>query len=123
MLAEAVDLHDVGVLELGDGLGLRQEAGEGLGSGVPAGQGDLHGAEAVEPDLAGLVDDPHPAAAQLGEDLAARDVREGVRRRTRGRLRPHPVPSWSPAEGLRVHPGFELTRRDDSAKTESISPS
>ena len=37
-LADVVDLDDVGVLELGDGLGLGEEADRGDGVGVGAGQ-------------------------------------------------------------------------------------
>ena len=40
-LADVVDLDDVGVLELGDGLGLGQEADRGDGVGVGAGQDHL----------------------------------------------------------------------------------
>ena len=82
MLADVEDLDDVGVLELGDGLGLGQEAGGGLGAGVRAGQDHLQGDDAVEPDLAGLVDDAHAAAAQLAHDLVAGD---GDRCRANGR--------------------------------------
>ena len=78
MLADVVDLDDVGVLEPGDGLGLGQEADGGLGAGVRAGQDHLQGDGAVEPDLAGLVDDPHAAAAQLALDLVAGDGRRGA---------------------------------------------
>ena len=42
-LADLVDLHDVGVLQAGDGLRLGQEAGGGLGVGVGAGQDHLQG--------------------------------------------------------------------------------
>ena len=96
MLADVVDLDDVGVLEPGDGLGLGEEAGGGLGAGVRAGQDHLQGDGAVEPDLAGLVDDAHAAAAQLAQDLVAgeRGVgtpgggrrRVAIRRRGDGRL-------------------------------------
>ena len=77
-LADVVDLDDVGVLELGDGLGLGQEAGGGDGVGVGAGQDHLQGAGAVQADLPGLVDDPHAAAAQLALDLVAGDGRRGA---------------------------------------------
>ena len=68
MLADLVDLHDVGVLQPGDGLGLGAEAGQLLPSpACAAGQDHLEGDEAVEPDLPGLVDDAHAAAAQLAQ--------------------------------------------------------
>ena len=78
VLADLVDLDDVGVLQAGDGLGLGPEAAGGLGPGVLAGQDHLEGDEAVEPDLPGLVDDAHAAAAQLAEDLVAGDLGEGM---------------------------------------------
>ena len=45
------------------------------GAGVAAGQDHLEGDEAVEADLPGLVDDAHAAAAELAEDLVARQHR------------------------------------------------
>ena len=75
MLVDVEDLDDVRVLELGDGLGLGEEAGGGLGAGVGTGQDHLEGDGAVEPGLAGLVDDAHAAAAQFAHDLIARDRR------------------------------------------------
>ena len=39
----SVDLHDVGVLQPGDGLGLGQEADRGEGVGVGSGQDHLQG--------------------------------------------------------------------------------
>ena len=51
--------------------------------GVGAGQDHLQGDGAVEPDLAGPVDHAHAAAAQLAQDLVARDDRG----RTPGTLR------------------------------------
>ena len=42
-LADVVDLHDVGVLQAGDGLRLGQEAGGGLGAGVGAAPGSSSG--------------------------------------------------------------------------------
>ena len=47
-LADVVDLHDVGVLQAGDGLGLGQEAGDGLGAGMSTGQDHLQDARAVQ---------------------------------------------------------------------------
>ena len=72
-LADVVDLHDVGVLQAGDGLRLGQEADGGLGAGMGAGQDHLQDAGAVQADLPGAVDDAHAAAAQLAQDLVAVD--------------------------------------------------
>ena len=71
VLADLVDLHDVRVLQAGDGLGLGPEAGQLLGAGVVAGQDHLQGDDAVERELPGLVDDAHAAAAQLAQDFVA----------------------------------------------------
>ena len=76
-LADVVDLHDVGVLQAGDGLRLGQEADGGLVVGMGTGQDHLQGAGAVQEDLSGAVDDAHAAAAQLAQDLVAGDGRNG----------------------------------------------
>ena len=78
MVAESVDLHDIGVPHPGDGLGLGQEADGELSAGDVRPAGSSSSAKAVEPELARLVDDGHPAAAQLGKDLIARDLRRWV---------------------------------------------
>ena len=83
-LADVVDLDDIGVLEAGDGLGLPVEAGQGLGAGVGAGQDHLERDQTTQVDLAGLVNDPHAAAAQLLEDLEAGDGRPSGRSRDPG---------------------------------------
>ena len=84
VLVDVEDLDDVGVLELGDGLGLGQEPGGGLGAGVLAGQDHLQGDGAVESDLAGLVDDAHAAAAEFAQDLVARECRVVTQGGSRG---------------------------------------
>ena len=43
VLADLVDLHDVGMLQAGDGLGLGAEAGQFRAAGVAAGQDHLQG--------------------------------------------------------------------------------
>ncbi len=79
LFADFVDLNDVRVLELGDRLGLRLEPRHGAGS-RDAGRADhLDRHNAVQPRLPGLVDDPHAAAAELPEELVARDLRQGNR--------------------------------------------
>jgi hypothetical protein len=72
-LADLVDLHDVGVLKAGDGLGLGAEAGQFVGAGVGAGQDHLEGDQAVQAEVPGLVDDAHAAPAQFPEELVAGD--------------------------------------------------
>ena len=76
-LSDVVDLHDVGMLQAGDGLRLGQESGAGLGAGMATAQDHLQDAGAIQADLPGAVDDSHPAAAQLTQDLVARDGRGG----------------------------------------------
>ena len=84
VVAKSVDLNDIGVPNPGDGLGLGQEADEVLGAGMCALRDHFQSAKAVEPELARLVNDGHSAAAQLGQDLIARDLRRWVS----GDLRP-----------------------------------
>ena len=75
MLADLEDLDDVGVLEARHGLRLGAEAGPDLGPGELPLADHLEGDRAVEPDLPRLVDDAHPAPAQLAEDLMPVDFR------------------------------------------------
>ena len=67
MLADAEDRHDVGVVELGDRLRLAAEPLEAPGVEVDVVE-DLEGDVPPERLLDRLVDDPHPAPAQLAED-------------------------------------------------------
>src|SRR5262249_5051347 len=76
VLADLVDLHDVGVLQWGEGAGLLAEAGELLRAGVGPGQDHLQRAQPIQPYLPGLVDEAHPAATQLPQDLVTGDGRQ-----------------------------------------------
>ena len=71
MLADLVDLHDVGVLQSGDRLRLDAEPLPLRGAGISAAQDHFQGDDAVEADLPGLVNDAHAAAVQLLQDLVA----------------------------------------------------
>ena len=73
----------LGCCELGDGLGLGEEAGCRLGAGMAAAQDHLQSARTVQADLPGLVDHAHAAAAQLAQDLVAGDGRGGPFSRSR----------------------------------------
>jgi hypothetical protein len=64
MLAGQVDLHDVGVLEAGDDLGLGAEAGAILLPGRVAQEEDLDGHRPVQALLPRQEDQPHAAPAQ-----------------------------------------------------------
>ena len=66
-LADVIDLDDAGMLEPGDGLGLDPEPRRGRLAGVRPGQDHLQGARAVQRQVAGQVDHPHAAPAQLAE--------------------------------------------------------
>ena len=83
-LADVVDLHDVGVLQPGDGLRFGQEADGGLDAGMGAGQDHLQDAWSVQEDLSAAVDDAHAAAAQLAQDLVAGDGGDDAVGRRRG---------------------------------------
>ncbi len=69
LLADLVDLHDVGMLQAGHRLGLGLEAGQGVGAGVVGGEHHFEGDHTAQAGVAGLVDDAHAAAPQLTEDL------------------------------------------------------
>ena len=64
-LADAVDGDDVRVREAGGGARFAHEAFARLGGPRQVGGEHLDGHVAVELDVAGEVDDPHPAAAEL----------------------------------------------------------
>ena len=72
MLADAEDRHDVGMVQLRDGLRLALEPLEALG--IELGMVDrLDGDVPPERLLDRLVDDPHPAPAQFAEDAKLAD--------------------------------------------------
>ena len=79
VLADLVDLHDVGVLQAGRRLGLTPEAGQLLGVGLVAGSQQLQGHDPIQGHLPGLVDHTHSAAAQLRQEF----ITPGSRLRTR----------------------------------------
>ena len=66
--AEVVDGDDAGVVHLGDDLGFPLEALLGVLRQV-AGRDELDGHLAVQDGILRAIDDAHPAAPQLGEDL------------------------------------------------------
>jgi len=77
MAADLEDLHDVLMLEPGDGLAFRAKAGETDGVGVGTGQEHLESDDPVQVLVASLVDNAHAASAQDAEDLVAGDLRPG----------------------------------------------
>ena len=78
VLADGEDRDDVGVMELGGGVGLALEALAGLSRQAEAGGQDLEGNAAIQRDLPGLVDDAHAAATDLADEL---EVAESPERR------------------------------------------
>jgi hypothetical protein len=75
VLADLVDVDDVGVLELGGGLGLAAEAGPVVFVGVLAGADHLQGDRPLQAALPGQVDHAHAAAAEHAQDVVARHRR------------------------------------------------
>jgi hypothetical protein len=75
LLADLVDLHDVGVLQAGDGLPLEPEANAVHQPRRGPGQDDLEGDEPVEGALPCLVDDAHAAPPQLPQHLVVAERR------------------------------------------------
>jgi len=71
VLADLVDLNDVGVLQAGDGLGLGAEAGQVRRAGMAARQDHLQRDDAIQLEVPRLVDDTHAALAELAQDLVA----------------------------------------------------
>src|SRR5262249_31834932 len=72
--AHLINLHDVGVVQLGDRFGLDLEAGDLFGAGGGAGQDTLEGHDAAQAVLAGLVNDGHAATTEQFQDVIAGDV-------------------------------------------------
>ncbi len=73
VLADLEEGHDIGVMELGGGAGLAAEALDGRGAhGVP--RQDLERHAPAQRYLLGLIDDPHPPAADLAVDPVVADL-------------------------------------------------
>jgi hypothetical protein len=79
-LTHLVDLHDVGVLQPGNGLGLGAEACQVVRPCVAPRQDHLEGDQAVGQDLPSLVDDAHAAPAQLPQDFVAGHINTAASR-------------------------------------------
>ena len=81
LAADRVDGHDVGVVQLGGGLGLVLEALQVLGVQRRGERQHLQRDAPAQGQLHGLVDDAHAAAADLADDLEiAQRCRSGLRR-------------------------------------------
>ena len=77
-LADLVDLDDVLMIQRRGGLGLRPEAAAVLRVEQMPRECHLQGHAPLEPELIGLVDDGHPAGAQLADHLVSRYRREAI---------------------------------------------
>src|SRR5262245_47096172 len=73
LLADLVDVDDVGVLQTGDRQRLAPEAAHLLRAGQVAGADHLEGNAAAQPHLPGLVHHAHPAPAHLPHQLEVPD--------------------------------------------------
>ncbi len=87
ILTDLVDRYDTGMVQQCDRLGLVLEPAELIVAGENAGPDHLEGDGSVEADLAGLVHDPHAAAAQDFSDLVVAEVADSGTARPAGHLR------------------------------------
>jgi hypothetical protein len=76
-LADGVDRDDVGVVQLGGGLRLALEPLDRLLREPEPGRQDLEGDPAIQRQLAGLVDDAHPASADLAQQIEIAEPAQG----------------------------------------------
>ncbi len=104
LLANVIDLDDVGMLQPRDGLGLGVEAGDLGRAGMAARQDHLERDLAIEADVPCAVDHAHPAATELGQELVAGHDRT---RTGRGRLA---IPGRPPVRRAQVGQLQEPTR-------------
>ena len=74
LLADVVDGADVGMVQRGSGARLALKAAEGLRVARDVVREELQRHETMEADVLGLVDDAHPAGAQLLEDAVVGEV-------------------------------------------------
>ena len=95
------------MLEPGDRLGLGHKPGHNIGTGMKAGQDHLESAGPVQSNVARLVDDTHPASAQLILNFIAGDSGQAVRPRAH---RQHP--SRQPLHRLNRCPDGLRRRRE-----------
>ncbi len=74
MVADFVDVHDVGVLQPGGRLGLAAEPRQVLRRGVLPCQNHLEGDDAVQALLAGAIHHAHAPPAQHAQDFVPGDA-------------------------------------------------
>ena len=88
VLADFVNRHDVGVIEIGRRLGLGAKTLHVGSGGELAGQDHLESYDAIEADLPRFVDDAHAAAGKLLDQLVVAKVPQPRTRRTRSFIGP-----------------------------------
>ena len=69
MLAGFVNLHDVGMMQAGDGLCLGPEPAEPHLAGVGSSQDHLERDQSIQPAVPRLVNDPHAAPTEFREHV------------------------------------------------------
>ena len=72
MLAGLVNLHDVGMKQLGDGFRLGAKPRQPDLTDVRSRQDHLQGDQALQPTVPRLVDDAHAAPAEFFQDVVTR---------------------------------------------------
>jgi hypothetical protein len=72
--ADLVNLHDIGVLQLGDRRRLNLESSQIPASGMSAREDHLQGDHPFQSEVPGLVDHSHAASADLPQYLVARHL-------------------------------------------------
>ena len=72
VLAGLVNLHDVGMKQLGDGFRLGAKPRQAHLTDMRSGQDHLQRDQALQPAVPRLVDDAHAAAAELFQDVVTR---------------------------------------------------
>ena len=71
--ADLIDLNDMGMAELGDCLGFEAKAGKVFGPRLLPAANHLHRDHPVQTGLAGEIDHPHAAFAELFQELVTRN--------------------------------------------------
>ncbi len=111
MLADFIDGHNVGMIEVARGLGFLVEAAHVLRAGQLPSQDHLQGHGTVETDLTRAVDDAHTSTGNLGLQFVVAEVANRFQRRN-GRLaqnqRVRVGPGWGGCEDF-------LTQRSGDA--------
>src|SRR5437868_5873369 len=71
---DVIDLHDIRMVNPGRSLRLGAKPCSVQGTGVRTGEDDLQRHQTIQALLSGLVNDTHPATAQLAKNLVTREV-------------------------------------------------